>query len=111
MEKGKIGDSYIISGKTHTLYEAFQLAKNLTGIPVPIKLPVNLVKIMSVFMSAVERIIPVPETYTSEGLRIIAGVTYIADNAKARRELGYTHRPFEKGWAETLRYEMAELGI
>jgi nucleoside-diphosphate-sugar epimerase len=111
MEKGKIGESYIISGGTHTLYDAFKLAKTITGIPVPLKLPVNLVKGMVVVMSAVEKIIPLPETYTSEGLRIIAGVTYIGDNGKARRELGYTPRPFEKGWSETLRYEMSELGI
>jgi nucleoside-diphosphate-sugar epimerase len=29
---------------------------------------------------------------------IIAGVTYLADNSKARRELGYAPRPLRQGW-------------
>jgi len=51
-----------------------------------------------------------PESYTSEGLRIIAGVTYIGDNSKARRELGYNPRPVSEGWLETIEYEMTLLG-
>ena len=31
MEKGKMGESYIIAGETHTLAEAFKLAKEITG--------------------------------------------------------------------------------
>ncbi len=111
MEKGKLGESYIIAGETHTLAEAFDLAKKVTGIPAPLKLPVSLIKGMSDLMSMVDNVIPVPETYTAEGLRVIAGVTYIGDNSKARRELGYSPRPFSEGWTETLRHEMLMLGI
>jgi dihydroflavonol-4-reductase len=50
-------------------------------------------------------------TYTSEGLRVIAGVTYLGDNTKARRELGYTPRPFRAGWEEILHHEMGLLGM
>ena len=66
---------------------------------------------MSAVLNVIEKITPVPETYTAEGLRVIAGVTYIGDNRKARRELGYSPRTFSNGWAETLRHEMALLGI
>lgn len=62
-------------------------------------------------MDIVEKVIPVPETYTAEGLRTIGGVTYIGDNRKARLELDYTSRPFSKVWTETLRHEMSLLGI
>jgi dihydroflavonol-4-reductase len=51
-----------------------------------------------------------PELYTSEGLRVIAGVTYWGDNSKAKRELGYAPRPFRQGWGETLRHEMQLIG-
>jgi nucleoside-diphosphate-sugar epimerase len=44
-------------------------------------------------------------------LRVIAGVTYMGDNSKARRELGYNPRPFREGWAETVRHEMKLLGM
>jgi nucleoside-diphosphate-sugar epimerase len=62
-------------------------------------------------MSVVEKIIPVPETYTSEDLRVIAGVTYIGDNSKAKRKLGYNPHPFREGWEQTLRHEMSLLGM
>ena len=52
-----------------------------------------------------------PESYTSEGLRIVAGVTYIGDNNKARRELGFDPRPLRQGLEETLRHEMALIGM
>jgi nucleoside-diphosphate-sugar epimerase len=50
-----------------------------------------------------------PEAYTAEGLRIVAGVTYIGDNGKARRELGYEPRPLRTGLQETLQHELALL--
>ncbi len=42
--------------------------------------------------------------------RIVAGTTYIGDNAKAKRELGFDPRPLRLGLAEALRWEMAQLG-
>lgn len=62
-------------------------------------------------MGVVERAIPVPDDYSAEFLRINAGVTYIGDNAKARRELGYNPRPLKEGLAETLQHEMRLLGM
>ena len=47
----------------------------------------------------------------AEGLRGIAGVTYLGDNSKARRELGYNPRPLKEGLAETLQHEMRLLGM
>jgi nucleoside-diphosphate-sugar epimerase len=52
-----------------------------------------------------------PDLYTSEGLRVIAGVTYWGDNRKARRELGFNPRPFQEGWEATVRHEMELLGV
>ncbi len=40
----------------------------------------------------------------------MAGTTYIGDNAKAKRELGFDPRPLRLGLAEALRWEMAQLG-
>ncbi len=111
MKKGKAGDSYMICGETLTALDAFKMAQEITGKPAPMGLPVGMVKTMSAMMGVVEKIIPLPETYTSEGLRVIAGVTYIGDNSKAKRELGYNPRPFRQGWEETLRHEMSLLGM
>jgi dihydroflavonol-4-reductase len=62
-------------------------------------------------MGVLEKIIPLPETYTAEGLRIVAGVTYIGDNAKARRELGYNPRPLREGLKQTLEHEISLLNM
>jgi nucleoside-diphosphate-sugar epimerase len=51
------------------------------------------------------------EAYSGEGLRILAGATYIGSNAKARHELGYNPRSLKEGLTETLHHEMRLLGM
>jgi nucleoside-diphosphate-sugar epimerase len=109
MEKGRVGESYIIGGERYTLADAFQLASQITGKRAPMVAPAQMLKVMSVFARPFDSILP--PAYTSEGLRVIAGVTYMGDNSKARRELGYDPRPFREGWEETLRHEMKLLGM
>lgn len=112
MEQGKAGESYIIAGPTHTLIEGMQLAERITGIRAPrLHAPPAMMKAMSATMSVVEKVAPIPETYSAEYLRVSAGVTYIGSNAKARRELGYAPRPLEEGLKETLEHEMKLLGM
>ena len=112
MEKGNTGESYIIAGPTHTFVEAMQLAQKITGIPAPrIKAAPAMMKMMAATTSVVEKVIPVPPDYSSEYLRISAGVTYIGSNAKARRAWEYNPRPLEEGLTETLEHEMKLLGV
>jgi len=66
-------------------------------------------KALSVIVKPLDNFLP--PTYTSEGLREIAGPTYLGDNSNAKRELGYNPRPFSEGWGKTLRHEMDLLGI
>ncbi len=105
LEKGQAGQNYFVCGPTHTMVEALQIAESLTGVPAPRAAPPGVFKALSGVMGVVEKILPVPESYTAEGLRIIAGVTYIGDNAKARRELGWEPRPLRAGLQETLAHE------
>lgn len=114
MERGKVGESYAICGPAHTLVEAFAMAEGITGIPAPrIHVPPFVLRGAAALMRRVERVarVPLPETYTAEGLRVVAGVTYLGDNAKARRELGFAPRPLEEGLRETLLHEMRLLGL
>ena len=48
---------------------------------------------------------------TSLSLRVVAGATYLGGNERARRELGWAPRPLREGLGETLRHEMALLGM
>jgi nucleoside-diphosphate-sugar epimerase len=112
MEKGKPGESYIIAGQPHTMQEAFEIAEKITGIKAPRLHPSpGMMKAMAGFTKLVETVIPLPEMYSAESLRVTAGVTYLGSNAKAKRELGYEVRPLEEGLRETLRHEMKLLGI
>ena len=92
--------------------DAMQMAEQITAVPAPrLQMPPGAMKWAAAVMGTVEKIVPLPEAYTGEGLRIIAGTTYLGDNAKARRELGFDPRPLRDGLRETLRHEMALLGM
>ena len=109
MEKGRVGESYIITGERQTFAEAFKLASQITGKRMPMIAPAWIFSVLSVLVRPFDKLLP--PTYTSEGLRVIAGVTYMGDCSKAKRELGYNPRPFNEGWGKTLRHEMDLLGI
>ena len=105
MEKAAPGSTYIIAGPRHTLIEGAKIASKLTGTKMPMTMPPGMLKMMSGIMSVVEKVIPIEGVYSSEGQRILAGVTYIGDNGKAKRDLGYNPRPLREGLAQTFDYE------
>ena len=70
-----------------------------------------MIKAVAAVMGVAEKVVPVPDEYSAEFLRISAGVTYIGSNAKARRDLGYNPRSLEVGLTETLQREMELLGM
>ena len=103
MQKGVPGQSYIIAGPQHTMEEAYELAEKLTGIKAPkIRPAPGVMKFMSGLMKVIGAVVPLPPTYSAEALRVVAGVTYLGDNSKAKNELGYRVRPLHEGLKETL---------
>lgn len=97
MERGRIGESYIVAGPPHTLAEALRIAEEVTGVPAP------RVRIPGVFFDILSAL-----PFASESLRV-AGATYLGSNTKARRELGFDPRPLRDGFAEVLPAHLAEL--
>jgi len=109
MEKGVSSQSYIIAGIPHTFQEAFAIAEEVTGIPAPKKeAKPGTMKFLSKVMKVMEVFIKPPPHYSSEGLRVSAGVTYLGSNNRARRELGYEVRTLREGLQETLQEMMGE---
>jgi nucleoside-diphosphate-sugar epimerase len=107
MLKGQPGQNYFLCGPTHTFIEGMRIASEITGIQPPaLQASPGLLKGMAGLMGILEKVMPLPESYTREGLRIIAGVTYIGSNQKARRELGFDPRPLPDGLRVTLEHEM-----
>lgn len=110
LERGRAGESYFICGPVHTVVEALRMAERITGVPAPrLVVPPGVMRAMAALVSVVERVVPVPDEYSAEYLRVNAGSTYIGSNAKARRELDWTPRPLEEGLRETLEWERQRL--
>lgn len=112
MERGQAGESYIIAGSAHTLEEALDLAQAITGIPAPhFRAPAVLMKALAALMGVVGCVVSLPPAYRAERLRVSAGSTYLGNNRKARRDLGFEARPLEEGLRQTLLHEMTLLDI
>jgi nucleoside-diphosphate-sugar epimerase len=112
MEKGTPGQSYIIAGERHSFEEALKIAESITGIPAPKRrVSPGTLRFMSKIMGIIGTVITPPEEYHPETLRVIAGATYLGDNSKAKRVLGFDPRPLEEGFRETLHHEMKLLNI
>ena len=112
MEKGTLGEAYIIAGPSYSLRQVFAMAEAITGIPAPrIDAPPWLVGGLATVMGVVEKFRTVSETYAPETLRATAGVTYLGNSKKALRAFGFTTRPLEEGLRETLHHEMRLLGM
>jgi nucleoside-diphosphate-sugar epimerase len=110
MEKGQAGQSYIIAGPSLTLIDALKIAERITGVKQPrLHLPPWLLRLSAFFMSGIEKVLPMPALFSAETLRVSAGVTYIGDSSKARRELGFSPRLLEEGLPPTLAALQKEL--
>lgn len=97
MERGRIGESYIVAGPAHTLVEALEIARTVTGIPTPrVRIPRAITDLLAGM------------PFLPESLRG-AGASYLGSSAKAERELGFVARPLREGFAEVLPAHLAEL--
>ena len=111
MEKGKPGETYIITGPRHSFEQAFDLAARLAKVRAPLIHPgPRTMKVMSQMMKVAGRVVELPPALQPEALRVLAGTTYFGANDKAVRELGFTARPLEEGLAQTLEHELRLLG-
>ena len=111
MEKGTPGETYIITGPRHTFEDAFDIAARLAGVRPPLLHPgPHTMRALSFLMKGAGRLVNLPTALQPESLRVVAGTTYLGSNEKAMRELGFTARPLEEGFAQTLEHELRALG-
>ncbi len=111
MERGKPGETYIISGPRHTFEYAFDLAASIGKVRAPVFHPgPHAMRAMAAATSVVGRFVTLPPALMPEALRVLAGTTYFGSNEKAIRELGFSSRPLEEGMAQTLEHELRLLG-
>jgi nucleoside-diphosphate-sugar epimerase len=110
MERGRPGETYIITGPRHTFEEAFDLAAGIAHVRAPLMHPGGgTMRAMAAVMTLAERLVRLPAAFTPEALRVLAGTTYFGDNSKAAAELGFTARPLREGLEQTIEHELRRL--
>lgn len=112
MERGRLGECYNLAGSCLMWAEVLEVAERITGVRPPrFVLPPWIARVSSWLLRPVAAVVPLPATYHPETLRVAAGSRYFADDARARRELGWAPRPLEEGLRITLDAESRALGL
>jgi dihydroflavonol-4-reductase len=109
MEKGRIGESYILAGPAMTYQEAMRMWQRLTGVPAPkIWLPDSVAGAAAGLIGLLERAFNLKLSYSSEALATLDHYTFYASAEKAHRELGWQPRPVEQVFKEVLDYTLSQ---
>jgi dihydroflavonol-4-reductase len=88
MEKGRLGERYILGTKNMTLREVFEVLSRLTGVKAPsVKLPRGFVLPLAYVNLAVAQVTGIPPRIPLEGVKM-AKYKMHYDCSKAIRELG-----------------------
>jgi dihydroflavonol-4-reductase len=99
---GKSGESYLLSGNWHSLYEMAVLLSNMSKHKInPIVLPVSIGWIGLPFIHLLSWFKKEDPMYTSEALVAIAGGNRKISSEKAQRDLNFRARPFEETIRDT----------
>jgi dihydroflavonol-4-reductase len=102
LDKGKLGETYVISGPATTMRAAIEMVAKVSGRKAPKRdLPTGAMKMMIPFGPLVGKLMGQPPNLR-ELITSGDGVTFWASYDKAARELGYAPRDMETGLRQTL---------
>ena len=102
LDKGKAGETYVISGPAVTMRKAIDAIAAVSGRKAPKRdMPTGLMKALTPIGPLVGKMIGQPPNLR-ELISTADGVTFWASYDKAGRELGYVPRGLEEGIRETL---------
>jgi len=96
LDRGGVGESFVLSGPRTTLHEAVALSARLAGRRLPaLRIPTTMLRLMAPLGGLIG------QPNLREVISASAGVTYWASSAKAERELGFRARDLETGLRDT----------
>jgi nucleoside-diphosphate-sugar epimerase len=105
LDKGRAGETYVISGPATTMRDALEIVARLTGRRMPKRaVPVPLMKAMTPIGPLVGKLMGQPPNLR-ELISSADEVTFWASHEKATQELGYRPRGMEEGLRQTLEAE------
>ena len=103
-EKGRRGESYILSGERISVFNLMDTVRQITGLHFPsIKIPFNLAVFAAQFTPLYYRLTHTKPRFTPYSLTTLQSNSNIS-NAKARRELGYKPRSLRDSLVDTIRW-------
>src|SRR4029079_10107803 len=104
LQRGKIGERYILGGENITLRQMLLDIAGIVGRRArPLRLPRHAIYPFAYGAELFARASGRARCATVDGLRM-ARYTMHFDDSKARRELGYTSRPYGEGLAEAIEW-------
>ena len=105
LDKGKIGDAYVLGGQITTVREMLETVARVCGRKAPKRaMPTPLLKALRPVGPVVGKVMGQPPNL-GELISSADGVTFYAKHDKAVRELGYSPRGLEDGLRATLAEE------
>ena len=105
MEKGKVGERYILAGDEDTLAkDFFSLLAEVSGITkIPRELPTWLVKVMAFALETASALTGKMPILARDAVRL-QSYGMRADNTEARTELGMAFTPLREGLTRTIQW-------
>jgi dihydroflavonol-4-reductase/farnesol dehydrogenase len=101
LDKGRLGESYILSGDPKRMIDAIAIAAAAGGRKPPrTHMPTSLLKLMAPINDRVGGLPGMPGGMR-DIIRASDGVTYLGNHDKATRELGFNPRTLEQGLVDT----------
>jgi len=105
LDKGEVGECYILNEDNYTMRQILETAGALTGRKVPGRsMPTAVLKALRPVGPVVGKIMN-QQPNLSELISSADGVTFWADGSKAKNELGWRPRDLESGLRQTLEAE------
>lgn len=105
LDKGEVGESYILNAENFTMRQVLEAVGELTGRKVPKRnMPTPLLKALRPVGPLVGKVMGQPPNL-AELISSADGVTFWADGTKARTELGWRPRDVKSGLRQTLEAE------
>jgi len=104
LEKGRLGERYVLGGENATNDQLFKLVEELTGKPAPrIHIPYSLAAFMGRAALGLAWLTRIPPLLTHEVVEVFRH-EWAYSSAKAERELGYRPTPLREGLRRTLEW-------
>ena len=95
-EKGRTGESYILSGEQITVRDLLLMLQEITEVKAPsLKIPAWLARTVGKIAPLYYRLTNTEPLFTTYSIDVLASNSQIS-SAKARRELGYSTRPVKE---------------